>query len=204
MPEFPEECNFLSRTSAKTIGKFLPSAFIRIIFTVLFNLQYFRASTNRITVMSDSDKKFQSLKQHGSLNPRPEKVKHKLFDEKEFFDPHDLVQVKYEMLRSVRHDYQSISQAAKDFGLSRVSFYQAENSFEQHGLVGLSPQKRGPKTPHKLTEEVMSYIEQTMNDDHTLDPVLISRMVEKKFAKTIHPRTIEKALEGKQKKGRQR
>jgi len=154
--------------------------------------------------MSHSDKKLQSLKQHGSLNPRPEKVRHELFAKDDFFDRHDLVQLKYEMLRSVRHDHQSISQASKDFGLSRVSFYQALDSFEQQGVVGLSPQKRGPKTPHKLTWEVMAYIEQAMAEDPTLTPLEISRIVEKKFAKTLHPRTIEKATEGKRKKGPQR
>jgi hypothetical protein len=38
----------------------------------------------------------------------------------EFFDPRDLVQVKYEMLRRVRIDGASVSQAARDFGFSRT------------------------------------------------------------------------------------
>ena len=48
------------------------------------------------------DSKGESLRQQGVLNPHPEKVAEPLFHGSEFFDPRDLVQVKYEMLRRVR------------------------------------------------------------------------------------------------------
>ena len=48
------------------------------------------------------DSKGESLRQQGVLNPHPEKVADPLFHDSEFFDPRDLVQVKYEMLRRVR------------------------------------------------------------------------------------------------------
>ena len=49
------------------------------------------------------DDKTESLKKYGALNPHPEKVVEEMFSNAalEFFDPHDLVQVKYEMLRAV-------------------------------------------------------------------------------------------------------
>lgn len=153
---------------------------------------------------NEREKKHQSLKQQGTLNRQAEKVKHKLFEENEFFDPDDLMQLKYEMLRSVGHDNRSISQASKDFGLSRVSFYQAKEDFEQQGLVGLLPEKRGPKNPHKLSDEVMAYIKQKIADDSTINATQVSQMVKVKFTKTIHPRTIEKALKRSHKKGRQK
>ena len=53
----------------------------------------------------------------------------------DFFDPDDMIQVKYEMLRQVHVDNLSVSQAAHEFGFSRPSFYQASASFEQAGLV---------------------------------------------------------------------
>jgi len=153
---------------------------------------------------NEHEKKRQSLKQQRTLNRQAEKVKHTLFEDNDFFDPDDLMQLKYEMLRSVRHNNQSIRQASKDFGLSRVSFYQAKKDFEQQGLVGLLPQKRGPKNPHKLSDDVMAYIKQQMADDSTINSTQISQIVKAKFAKTIHPRTIEKALESSHKKGRQK
>ena len=54
-----------------------------------------------------------------------------------FFDPRDLVQVKYEMLRRVQSEGHSVTGAATAFGFSRPSFYQALSAFEEGGLAGL-------------------------------------------------------------------
>jgi hypothetical protein len=43
--------------------------------------------------------KVKALLEEGTLNPTPDKVRDPKFRENEFFDPRDLVQVKYEMLR---------------------------------------------------------------------------------------------------------
>jgi hypothetical protein len=57
-----------------------------------------------------------ALKRHGTLNPDPAVVTDALFQTGNFFDADDLVQVKYEMLRRVRVDKQSVSQSASAFG----------------------------------------------------------------------------------------
>ena len=62
----------------------------------------------------------------------------------EFFDPRDLVQVKYEMLRRAREEGVAVSRAAEAFGFSRVAFYQIQRAFESEGLAGLLPRRRGP------------------------------------------------------------
>jgi hypothetical protein len=85
------------------------------------------------------DAKEQALREHGSLNPRPHMVTDPLFCEVAFCDARDLVQVKYEMLRRVRVDGQSVTESAAAFGFSRPSFYQAQSAFEQGGLGGLLP-----------------------------------------------------------------
>jgi hypothetical protein len=56
-----------------------------------------------------------ALKRHGTLNPHPDVVTDPLFQTGEFFDPGDLVQVKYEMLRS-RKSGQAPSQPVR-FGI---------------------------------------------------------------------------------------
>src|SRR5215472_4243535 len=99
------------------------------------------------------DPKLAALQQQGTLNPRPKEVRDELFLEDAFFDARDLVQVKYEMLRRVQTDGRSVTDAAAGFGFSRPSFYQALAAFEQDGLAGLVPHKRGPKQAHKLTDE---------------------------------------------------
>src|SRR4030095_15394365 len=98
------------------------------------------------------------LRQHATPNPRPDGVTHSLFAASEFFDPHDLLQVKYEMLRLVSVDKRSISEAARSCGFSRPSFYQAQAAFEQHGLAGLIAHKPGPHGGHKLTPVVMQFL----------------------------------------------
>ena len=72
------------------------------------------------------DSKGESLRQQGVLNPHPEKVADPLFHGSEFFDPRDLVQVKYEMLRRVRVERASVTEVTQAFGFSRPVFYQAQ------------------------------------------------------------------------------
>src|SRR6516165_5897298 len=102
------------------------------------------------------DLKTRALQQEASLHPHPEQVTDELFLTQEFFDARDLVQVKYEMLRRVQSEGQSVSQSAANFGFSRPSFYHAQAAFQQGGLPALMPQKRGPKKAHKLTAEVLA------------------------------------------------
>jgi len=71
---------------------------------------------------SRHDAKRHILRAQGTLNPRPQEVAHALFQESDFFDPRDLLQVKYEMLRQVRVENQAVSHAAEAFGFSRPSF----------------------------------------------------------------------------------
>ena len=137
--------------------------------------------------------KVETLKQHGTLNPHPPKVTHELFHNSDFFDPKDLLQVKYEMLRQVRIEDRSVSHAATTFGFSRPSFYQAQTAFQQAGLAGLIPQKRGPRRPHKLTPEVLDFLEQVRTQQPALSTEELVQRVEQHFDIRIHPRTIERS-----------
>jgi len=152
--------------------------------------------------MPEKDPKREALRQQGTLNPRPGEVIDKLFAEDSFFDPRDLVQVKYEMLRRVQSEHQSVSEAAAAFGFSRPSFYQAQSAFEQDGLAGLVPHKRGPKRAHKLTEEVLTFIIETRQQDRSVRPGDMARLIHHRFGTTVHPRSIERALLRHQKKRR--
>jgi transposase len=78
------------------------------------------------------------------------------------------MQVKYEMLRRVRLEGYTVTQAAAAFGFSRLSLYQARAAFEKRGGAGLVPRKRGPHGPHKLTGEVMRFLEQARAKDTSL------------------------------------
>lgn len=134
------------------------------------------------------------LEQHGTLNPRPQDVSHPLFQDSDFFDPNDLVQVKYEMLRQVQVDKRAVSRTAKEFGFSRPSFYQAEFAFEQGGLSGLLPQKRGPRNGHKLTPEVMEFVGKQRTAEPSLSFAQLAELVQHNFRVKVHPRSIERQL----------
>ena len=67
-----------------------------------------------------SSSKQQALKASGTLNPRADQVSHPLFQQSVFFDPRDLVQLKYEALRALEADDYSLARAASEFGFSVV------------------------------------------------------------------------------------
>ena len=104
------------------------------------------------------DQKTLELKRTGALNPRPDSVSDTLFQENPFFDPKDLLQVRYEMLRRHSVERVSIVDVATKFGVSRPTVYQAQSAFQQAGLSGLLPKHRGPKEGHKLSAEVIDYV----------------------------------------------
>ena len=153
-----------------------------------------------MTKRPNRDPKSRALQREGSLHPHPEQVTDELFLTHEFFDPRDLVQVKYEMLRRVQSEGQAVSQSAARFGFSRPSFYQAQATFQQGGLPALMPQKRGPKKAHKLTAEVLAFVRQAQQQDSSLRPAALASLVQQRYGITVHPRSLERALTRSQKK----
>lgn len=150
-----------------------------------------------------NDSKTRVLAEHGALNPRAKQVRDPLFQHSEFFDPRDLVLVKYEMLRRVRIEGQSVTQAARAFGFSRVAFYQAKAAFRDQGLPGLLPKRRGPRRAHKLTKAVLSFIDRKRAVQSNLRSPALAAMIRQQLGLSVHPRSIERALVRRAKKGRE-
>ena len=149
-----------------------------------------------------SDPKTDALRQQGCLHPRPEKVTDELFATSEFFDARDLVQVKYEMLRRVRVDGRPVSDSAARCGLSRPSYYQAQEAFERGGLPALLPKKPGPRRAHKLSAEVVAALRQALTAQPELSSGDLVELVGERFDISVHPRSIERALARQEKKRR--
>jgi transposase len=142
------------------------------------------------------DSKGESLRQQGVLNPHPQKVADPLFQRDEFFDPRDLVQVKYEMLRRVRLEGASVTEATQAFGFSRPVFYQAQALYHRAGLPGLIPRRPGPRHAHKLSDPIVDFLLR----DPLLRASALSELVREHFDLVVHPRSIERALERRRKK----
>lgn len=138
--------------------------------------------------------KASALTEDGTLNPAPEKVGDPRFQEDGFFDPRDIVQVKYEMLRRVSVDKLSVTEASDEYGVSRLTFYQAKADFEDAGVAGLVPRKRGPRGPHKLQGEALAFLKEQVAPGEPIRARELTDRLRAKFGLDVHPRTIERAL----------
>lgn len=151
---------------------------------------------------SDPQAKRHALQATGTLNPRAAQVRHPLFQHSAFFDPQDLLQLKYETVRALEVEHYPLAKAAREFGLSRPTIYAAQTQFQQHGLEGLLPHKRGPKAAHKLTVEVHQYLQAQAAAEPGVKAAELVRRVRQTYGVKLHPRTIQKALQAKAKRGR--
>lgn len=149
-----------------------------------------------------TDAKCAVLRQHGMLNPHPERVIDSLFQGHEFFDRRDVIQVKYEMLRRVRLEGHSVTAASAAFGCSRFAFYEAKNAYQRGGLPGLIRRRPGPRHRYKLSEPILEFLHELRGRDPALSMEALARLVRDRFGVSLHSRSIERALIGPQKKGR--
>jgi transposase len=147
-----------------------------------------------------SKDKIAILRNQGSINPFPEKVQNPLFLNEAFFDANDIVQVKYELLRHVQIEGVSITEAVKNFGFSRLSFYRILSVFEKLGLVGLIPKKRGPREAHKMTADVLKFINDKIQKPPAMNSIELTKALKDRFGLSVHPRSIERALSRKKKR----
>ena len=152
-------------------------------------------------IPSDEDSKKEALRVAGTLHPNPNAVQDEAFLQNVFFDPNDLLQVKYEMLRRHRDKQKSVTEVARAFGTSRQAFYAAKSLFDNQGIPGLIPKRRGPRGAHKCTEEVLDFAEKWKNTHKTERSRSLSEAIEKRFGISIHHRSVDRAL-GRRKKKR--
>lgn len=145
------------------------------------------------------DQKSLELKRTGTLNPHPDFISDPLFKQNPFFDPKDLLQVRYEMLR--RHNVEGVSivDVATQFGISRPTVYQAQASFQETGLSGLLPKHRGPKQGHKLSAGIIEYVRSLRVSAPNLTTNACLQAVQENFAVKVHRRSLERALASKKK-----
>ena len=138
--------------------------------------------------------KHDELRSNGSFNHRADTVTADIFNQSPFFDTHDLVQVKYEMLRAVDREQRDVSSTSEAFGFSRVSFYQIKKEFDENGIAGLIPKKRGPKGSRKLNSEDITFAKSLVGT-HTKAQI-INRLMEERGVE-VSKRTLERQLSDK-------
>ncbi len=141
--------------------------------------------------------KTEALAEDGVLIPAPEKVRDPKFQEDGFFDPRDIVQVKYEMLRRASVEKASVTEVSEEYGVSRPTYYQAKADFDTGGMAGLVPKKRGPRGPHKIQGEVSAFLTAQISPGEPIRARELAKSLQKEFGLDVHPRTIERAVGAK-------
>ena len=140
-----------------------------------------------------TDTKLDRLRQSGTLNPRPDTVTDALFQDSAFFDAHDLLQVRYEMVRCTLRGV-PLKEAAARFGTSVPTCVRANRAFREGGLQGLIPQRRGPRGAHKITPEILAFVEQYRAEYGPLGSRRLVALIKARFDTRIHPRSLDKAI----------
>ncbi len=144
--------------------------------------------------------KRRALDQNNTLNKNAARVVDPKFKNMAFFDPNDIVQVKYEMLRSAQKDGAGVLKASETFGFSRITFYKTGKAFKELGLAGLIPQKKGPRRAHKLSGEVMEFVRELLERKPDIKSSGIRQEIKDRFNLTVHKRSIERAIDRSKKK----
>ena len=141
------------------------------------------------------DGKDAALAASRTLNSDPQKVTDRAFTAGGFFDPADLLQVKYEMVRRIEVDGVPVSAAADAFGFARQSVYNARAALAAGGLAALIPAKPGPKGGHKLTGPVLDHLEALLEQDPRLSSGELAGQAARRFGIQVHPRSVRRALD---------
>jgi hypothetical protein len=142
-----------------------------------------------------SQQKTDFLAAHGLLNPRPGRVKSPLFGTLDFFDPRDLPQVRYEMLRAARVESMSVAGSCRSFGFSREYFYRLERSFTERGYVALLGAPMGRPPLLALNPEIVHFIVYRKLEDPKLSGEDLRQEIQRLYKVDCSRRTVERVVE---------
>lgn len=142
------------------------------------------------------DNKTKHLRKSKTLNPHPEAVSDPLFEGSPFFDPRDLLQVRYEMIRSHKKGT-TLKEAAANFGMSVPTCVRAKRAFREGGLQALIPGRRGPRGPRKITPEILEFAEDYRAAHGDVSIRRLAALIGKHFGVSIHFSGLHRALSKK-------
>ena len=139
--------------------------------------------------------KLKFLEQEGLLNQRPERISHPLFETLDFFDPLDLPQVRYEMIRAARVENIQVAEACKLFGFSREYFYKLERTFMARGYVSLLGSTMGRRPIIALNQEVVNFIVHREIEEPKLSGENLRQEIRRLYNVHCSRRTVERIVE---------
>jgi transposase len=151
--------------------------------------------------MKESKRAF--LKNEGLLNSKPQRVSHPLFETLDFFDPFDLPQVRYEMIRSARVEKMSVLEACQLFGFSREYFYKLERAFMSRGYIAMLGSTMGRRPIIALNQEIINFIAHQKIEQPGVSGEKLRQQIQRLYKVDCSRRTVERIVEklGLSKKG---
>jgi len=132
------------------------------------------------------------LLKNRTFNRNYGKVTEKRFTSDEFYDPQDLVQVKYEMLRTANESKRSINEISGKFGFSRAAFYKIKASYEKEGISAFILNNSGSKKARKLTVEYQDFIDSYLMQNPNVSSGEIATILKQERGLNISKRTVER------------
>ena len=151
--------------------------------------------------MSDALSKRQRLRQSGTLNAHPQRVLAEPFRDSPFHDPDDLLKVRYEAVRQARQGRVSRAETARAHGFSRHTLHRLERLFRDRGLAGLVPRKRDPRGPHKISDEILRFVDEQRTARGPLGSTVLVREIQARFGVAIHRVSLDQAWRDGRKRG---
>jgi transposase len=151
-------------------------------------------------IRRDSVSKQCILVENGTFNRNYGKVQEERFTSDAFYDPQDIVQVKYEMLRTANETQRSIEEIAGKFGFSRAAFYKIKTSYNAEGVSAFVPDKSGPKNALKLTSEHQKFINDYLERNPDASSGSIAAILYEERGLRVSKRTIERYRSGQGKR----
>lgn len=136
-----------------------------------------------------------ALEQDGTLHPARTRVRAALFwTHSAFFDAHDELQVKYEMLRAHFVEGQPVARVCAAFGYSRQTFYLLRERFARRGIAGLRDGRPGPVGPLKCTPEVVAFLRAQRAEDPSVPIRTLVERLAQAHGVRLHRRTVERLV----------
>jgi len=135
------------------------------------------------------------LRSEGILNARSERVTHPLFETLDFFDPLDLPQVRYEMLRAARVEGIPVAQACRLLGFSREYFYRLERAFMERGYVALLGAPMGRRPLIALNQEIVNFVVHRKLEQPKLSGEQLRQEILRLHKVDCSRRTVERIVE---------
>jgi len=140
--------------------------------------------------------KIDRLKESGTLNPHPESVTDALFSDGAFFDRNDLLQVRYEMIRSHTKSV-TLKEIAKRYGMSVPTCVRLKRDYREGGMQALIPSRPGPRGPRKITPEMLEFAKTHLKQHANTSIRCLAELVSEKFKVNIHFSGLHRALSKK-------